>query len=93
MRVLDRSGLEKRACECYAVVKKEFAKRLLEASPAHDDERTTPIKQLGEQDQTHSSRGIDASGLDTSLFVGRELPAQKQVLYLKRASRLDRKCD
>jgi hypothetical protein len=34
MRVLDRSGLEKRACECYAVVKKEFAKRLLEASPA-----------------------------------------------------------
>ena len=26
--VLDRPGLEKRVCECYAVVKKEFARLL-----------------------------------------------------------------
>jgi CRP-like cAMP-binding protein len=31
--VLDRSGLEKRTCECYAVVKKEYD-RLLPAKPA-----------------------------------------------------------
>jgi len=31
--VLDRSGLEKRTCECYAVVKKEYD-RLLPPMPA-----------------------------------------------------------
>jgi CRP-like cAMP-binding protein len=31
--VLDRAGLEKRTCECYAVVKKEYD-RLLPAKPA-----------------------------------------------------------
>ena len=54
------------------------------AEDTHDDERVTPIKQLGEQDQTHSSRGIDASRLDTSLFVERQLTAQKEVLCLER---------
>jgi hypothetical protein len=29
--VLDRTGLEARACECYAVVKKEFERLLPEA--------------------------------------------------------------
>jgi hypothetical protein len=28
IRVLDRNGLEARACECYAVVKKEFDRLL-----------------------------------------------------------------
>jgi CRP-like cAMP-binding protein len=28
IRVLDRRGLEKRSCECYAVVKKEYARLL-----------------------------------------------------------------
>ncbi len=28
LRVLDRPGLEKRTCECYAVVKKEYTRRL-----------------------------------------------------------------
>jgi Mn-dependent DtxR family transcriptional regulator len=31
--VLDRAGLEKRTCECYAVVKKEY-ERLLPGKPA-----------------------------------------------------------
>jgi hypothetical protein len=31
--VLDRTGLEKRTCECYAVVKKEYD-RLLPDKPA-----------------------------------------------------------
>jgi hypothetical protein len=41
----------------------------------HEDERITPIKQLGEQDQTDAGRGIDAAGLDPPLFVQRELTA------------------
>jgi hypothetical protein len=28
IEVLDRQGLEKRACECYGVVKREFARLL-----------------------------------------------------------------
>jgi CRP-like cAMP-binding protein len=32
--VLDRMGLEKRSCECYAVVKKEYARLLPNRSPA-----------------------------------------------------------
>jgi len=44
---------------------------------AHDDKRATPVKQLGEQNQTHSSRGIDVSRLDAPLFIERELAAQK----------------
>jgi hypothetical protein len=32
IKVLDRTGLEARACECYAVVKKEFDRLLPEAS-------------------------------------------------------------
>jgi Mn-dependent DtxR family transcriptional regulator len=28
IRVLDRAGLERRSCECYAVVKKEYARLL-----------------------------------------------------------------
>ena len=31
--ILDRAGLEKRSCECYSVVKKEYA-RLLPDEPA-----------------------------------------------------------
>jgi hypothetical protein len=60
---------------------------------AHDNERATPVKQLGERNQTHSSRGTDASRLNTSLFIERELAAQKQVLCLERASWPDRKRD
>jgi CRP-like cAMP-binding protein len=34
--VLDRSGLESQACECYAVVKKEFSRLLPEVRHPHD---------------------------------------------------------
>ena len=34
IKILDRSGLEKRSCECYAVVKREFDRLLPQASPA-----------------------------------------------------------
>ena len=34
IRVLDRAGLERRACECYAVVKKEYARLLAVFEPA-----------------------------------------------------------
>ncbi len=57
----------------------------------HDDKRVTPVKQLGEQDQAYSSRGIDASGLDASLFIERQLTAQEEVLCLERLARPDRK--
>jgi hypothetical protein len=59
----------------------------------HDDERVTPLKQLGEEDQAHSSRGIGASGFDTSLFAKRELTAQKEILGGERVSWSDRKRD
>ncbi len=36
--VLDRTGLERKTCECYAVVKKEFD-RLLQDLPFHDTAR------------------------------------------------------
>ena len=46
----------------------------------HDDERVTPIKQLGEQDQTHSSRDIDASGLvDIDASVVREVLEETEL--------------
>ena len=60
---------------------------------SHDDEYVTPIKQLGEQDQTYACRGIDASGLDAPLHLERQLTAQKEVLCLERASWPDRKRD
>jgi hypothetical protein len=34
--VLDRSGLEARTCECYAVVKKESDRLLPQATPRRD---------------------------------------------------------
>jgi len=37
--VLDRVGLEKRVCECYGVVKKEFS-RLLMDTPEQQQRRT-----------------------------------------------------
>lgn len=32
--VLDRSGLERRSCECYAVVKREYDRLLTRRGPA-----------------------------------------------------------
>jgi hypothetical protein len=34
--VLDRSGLEKRACECYAVVRKELSRLLSDVQRRQD---------------------------------------------------------
>ena len=59
----------------------------------HDGERVTPIKQLGEEDQTHPSRRIEASGLDALLYIERQLTAQEEVLCLERSTRPDRKRD
>jgi hypothetical protein len=42
IRMLDRAGLEARACECYAVVKKEFD-RLLPETPSKPSLPTTAI--------------------------------------------------
>jgi len=40
--VLDRAGLEKRSCECYAVVKKEYDRLLPHvAAPAREPQRWT----------------------------------------------------
>jgi CRP-like cAMP-binding protein len=36
IRVLDREGLEKRTCECYAVVKKEYDRLLPTGGPIHN---------------------------------------------------------
>ena len=55
--------------------------------------RSTPIKQLREEGKTRASRGIDASGLDASLFVKRQLTAQKEVLRLQQVLRPDQKRD
>ena len=44
----------------------------------HDDERVTPIKQPGEEDQTDPSCCIDASGLDARFFIERQLTAQSK---------------
>ena len=50
--VLERSGLETRACECYAVVKKELSRLLSDvqrrsASPAGTDNRLPPAGSPG----------------------------------------------
>jgi len=39
MAVLDRAGLEARACECYQVVRSEIAQLLGQADPRHDPSR------------------------------------------------------
>jgi CRP-like cAMP-binding protein len=51
--VLERSGLETRACECYAVVKKEWSRLFSECGPARalpvaSDNRRRPTGPLGE---------------------------------------------
>ena len=48
--VLDRAGLEKRSCECYAVVKREYD-RLLPVKPA-------AYATLDDRDETSISSGI-----------------------------------
>jgi hypothetical protein len=48
--VLDRAGLESQVCECYAVVKKEFARLLPEVSRRQDifrQSRDTPADAAG----------------------------------------------
>jgi CRP-like cAMP-binding protein len=47
--VLDRPGLEARVCECYEVVRKEFARLLPEVIPPHP----TPESVDGRNDQRH----------------------------------------
>jgi CRP-like cAMP-binding protein len=42
IRVLDRAGLEARACECYAVVRREFERLLPEPSSSKDNVELRP---------------------------------------------------
>jgi Mn-dependent DtxR family transcriptional regulator len=43
IKVLDRARLEKRVCECYAVVKKEYARLLPYKIPGLPDTTTFPL--------------------------------------------------
>lgn len=50
--VLDRAGLERHACECYAVVKKELSRLLPDVRDCQDDTAAPPMKRVT---STHSS--------------------------------------
>ena len=55
--VLDRAGLEAQVCECYAVVKKEFARLLPQATRRENNLVHTPAAPLGAAPRASSRSG------------------------------------
>lgn len=56
--VLDHAGLESQVCECYAVVKKEFARLLPDALHRHDTLQTRAAQRFVPALATHQAGGL-----------------------------------